>query len=148
VAQGQEGIMAKHLTSRYQPGQRSSAWRKIKPVQALACVIVGYTAGRDGLHSLLVATLRQGALRYAGHLCRGLTRPLQADLAGCLARRRRSQPVVTCPRPALWVEPELYCLVQCFGWTSRGHLRYPIFRGLLGGSSASSPSSSASRSGA
>jgi len=144
VAQGQEGIMAKHLTSRYQPGQRSSAWRKIKPVQALACVIVGYTAGRDGLHSLLVATLRQRALRYAGQLRRGLTRPLQADLAGRLARRRRSQPVVTCPRPALWVEPELYCLVQCFGWTPRGHLRYPIFRRLLGSSSAPSPSSSSS----
>ena len=57
VALGHEGIMAKHLASRYQPGKRSSAWRKIKPVQALACVIVGYTAGRDGLNSLLVATL-------------------------------------------------------------------------------------------
>ena len=43
VARGQEGIMAKQLASRYQPGQRSAAWRKIKPVQSLACVIVGYT---------------------------------------------------------------------------------------------------------
>ncbi len=31
VAQGHEGMMAKHLTSRYRPGRRSSAWRKIKP---------------------------------------------------------------------------------------------------------------------
>jgi ATP-dependent DNA ligase len=31
VAQGQEGMMAKHLASRYRPGRRSAAWRKIKP---------------------------------------------------------------------------------------------------------------------
>ena len=31
VAQGHEGIMAKHRDSRYLPGQRSAAWRKIKP---------------------------------------------------------------------------------------------------------------------
>ena len=31
VAQGQEGMMAKHLASRYLPGRRSAAWRKIKP---------------------------------------------------------------------------------------------------------------------
>jgi ATP-dependent DNA ligase len=31
VAQGQEGVMAKYLASPYRPGQRSAAWRKIKP---------------------------------------------------------------------------------------------------------------------
>ena len=31
VAQGHEGVMAKHLASTYQPGRRSAAWRKIKP---------------------------------------------------------------------------------------------------------------------
>jgi bifunctional non-homologous end joining protein LigD len=139
--------MAKRRTSRYQPGQRSSAWRKIKPVQDLACVIVGYTAARDGLHSLLVATLRQGALRYAGQLRRGLAQPLQAELARQLSLRRRAQPVVACPQPALWVEPELYCRVQCFGWAPSGQLRYPIFRGLLTSSSTAPSRSERSTSG-
>jgi ATP-dependent DNA ligase len=31
LAQGHEGVMAKHLASTYRPGRRSSAWRKIKP---------------------------------------------------------------------------------------------------------------------
>jgi ATP-dependent DNA ligase len=31
LAAGQEGVMAKQLLSCYRPGQRSSAWRKIKP---------------------------------------------------------------------------------------------------------------------
>ena len=31
VAQGHEGVMAKHLASPYRPGTRSAAWRKFKP---------------------------------------------------------------------------------------------------------------------
>jgi ATP-dependent DNA ligase len=31
LAQGHEGVMAKHLASSYRPGRRSPAWRKIKP---------------------------------------------------------------------------------------------------------------------
>jgi bifunctional non-homologous end joining protein LigD len=31
LAAGQEGVMAKQLSACYRPGQRSSAWRKIKP---------------------------------------------------------------------------------------------------------------------
>src|SRR5437867_7573354 len=31
LAQGHEGVMAKHLDSAYRPGRRSAAWRKIKP---------------------------------------------------------------------------------------------------------------------
>ena len=31
VAQGHEGVMAKHRTSAYRPGRRATAWRKIKP---------------------------------------------------------------------------------------------------------------------
>ena len=31
LAQGHEGLMAKHLASTYRSGRRSPAWRKIKP---------------------------------------------------------------------------------------------------------------------
>jgi len=37
VAQGHEGIMAKHLASTYRPGRRSAAWRKIKPRSRRSC---------------------------------------------------------------------------------------------------------------
>ena len=74
VAEGHEGVMAKHLASRYQPGKRTPAWKKIKPVQVLPCVIVGYRAGREGVHSLLVATECAGVLRYVGQVSRGLRR--------------------------------------------------------------------------
>ena len=57
VAQGHEGVMAKHQASRYLPGKRSSAWRKIKPWKELPCLILGYTPSRrEGFYSLLLAT--------------------------------------------------------------------------------------------
>jgi ATP-dependent DNA ligase len=37
LAHGHEGVLAKHLTSSYRPGRRSSAWRKIKPHSQRSC---------------------------------------------------------------------------------------------------------------
>jgi bifunctional non-homologous end joining protein LigD len=131
VAQGHEGIMAKHRSSRYLPGQRSAAWRKIKPVQVLPCVIIGYTPSAQGIGSLLVASAHQGPLRYVGQVSSGLSEQLKRDLGASLARRRRPQPVVACRRSALWVKPDLYCQVRFLNGSGRGQLRSPCFVGLL-----------------
>jgi bifunctional non-homologous end joining protein LigD len=131
VAQGHEGVMAKQQASRYLPGQRSCAWRKIKPAQVLPCVIIGYTPAPTGLHSILVATLHQGSFRYVGQVACGFTAHQKAELGRRLAQRQRSRPVVACPQKARWVAPDLYCRVQFLQWTAHGHLRGASFRGLL-----------------
>jgi bifunctional non-homologous end joining protein LigD len=131
VAQGHEGVMAKQQGSRYRAGRRSPVWRKIKPNGQLPCVIVGYRAGRAGVERLFVAGVRDGVLRYVGQVRRGLDARCRAELARRLASRPRLQPVVSCPEPACWVEPEWYCRVQFVGWTSHGHLRHAVFDGLL-----------------
>ena len=119
--------MAKRMSSGYLPGRRSPAWRKLKPSQVVPCVIIGYTAGRYGIENLLMATVRDGALCYVGHVRRGLR--ASPDLARRL--RRRAQPVVPCRQRACWVEPDVYCRVRCQGWTCHGLLRHAVFCGLL-----------------
>jgi DNA ligase D-like protein (predicted ligase) len=132
VAQGHEGVMAKHRCSRYVPGKRSTAWKKIKPTRMLPCVIIGYTPGREGVgHSILVASVQQGFLRYVGQVTRGLDQRQKRELHQRLTNRRRSQPVVACPQEAVWVEPELYCRVRFLQWTANGHLRGASFAGLI-----------------
>jgi ATP-dependent DNA ligase len=128
VAQGHEGVMAKHLAGGYRPGKRSTTWRKIKPTQMLPCVVIGYQANGERVRRLLVATLQASRLRYVGRLRPG---GRQKDLDQRLAARRRSRPLVPCPLAACWLEPELYCRVACQGWTSHGRLRYPVFAGWL-----------------
>ena len=132
VAEGHEGVMAKHQTSRYLPGRRSAAWKKIKPTDVLPCVIIGYTRSREGIHSLLVASMHHGPLHYVGQITSGFSDRMKIDLERRLAQRRRHRPVVACPRQALWVEPDLYCRVRFQHWTPRGRLRGASFAGLLG----------------
>ena len=113
VAQGQEGVMAKYLAGRYVPGRRVSSWRKIKPRLLVPCVIIGYTPGRQGVHSLVVAAEQDGVLQYAATLTLGLSPEVQQRLTPLLARRTRPTPLVRCKQRATWVQPELYCQVRC-----------------------------------
>ena len=57
VANGHEGMMAKHRSSRYLPGKRSAAWKKIKPTRTLPSGIIGYTA----------ATMHKAAKKFRLH---------------------------------------------------------------------------------
>jgi ATP-dependent DNA ligase len=131
VRQGQEGVVAKHLASVYLPGRRAAAWRKIKPARLLPCVIVGFVPGRQGFRRLLVAAPRGGQLCYVASLHAGVSRTLRAPLQAALTARVRAQPVVSCPEPAVWVEPELYCQVRFLEWTHAGRLRGASFHQLL-----------------
>jgi DNA ligase D-like protein (predicted ligase) len=131
VAQGQEGIMAKHLASRYLPGRRSSAWRKIKPTQVIPCVIIGYRPAGTSFSSLLVAAERQGSLAYVAQISNGWTDQMKVQLSAWLARRLSARPPVECPHQATWVAPELYCQVRFLQWTASGRLRGASFAGLI-----------------
>ena len=131
VAQGQEGVMAKHRASRYLPGRRSAAWKKIKPARELPGVIVGYWPGPSGVRGVLVAVLCEGRLRYVADLCSGFTDALRRRLSSLLAERVQARPAVPCPEPAVWVRPELYCRVRFLAWTRGGRLRGASFGGLL-----------------
>jgi ATP-dependent DNA ligase len=131
VAQGQEGVMAKHLASPYLPGRRSACWRKIKPARFVPCVIVGFVPGRNGLRRLLLAAAHHGPLRYVASISVGLTNALRDELHSLLAQRVRARPVVPCPARATWVEPELFCSVRFLEWTHAGRLRGASFHRLL-----------------
>lgn len=138
VQAGHEGVMAKRSTSRYCPGQRSAAWQKIKPVQQLPCVIVGYAGDTAVLRRLLVAAVWQGRLRYAATLTSGLHSHCQGELLRRLQLLRRAQPVVCCPQPAVWVAPDVYCQVAFRRRAADGRLVDAAFAGLIDGAPESS----------
>jgi bifunctional non-homologous end joining protein LigD len=131
VRQGQEGVMAKHLASRYLPGKRSSCWLKIKPARRLPCVIMGWQPGVCGLRGLLVAAPWSGRLRYVANVRTGFSDQDRRCLPAVLASRARAGPVVPCPHRGLWLEPELVCQVNYLEWTRAGRLRGASFHGLL-----------------
>jgi DNA ligase D-like protein (predicted ligase) len=133
-----EGIVAKRLSGPYLPGQRNGDWVKIKRAERLPCAIIGYLADRDGtVRSLVLASAVEGDLRCVGRAGSGLTARMRVELTARLEDLRRSEPIVDCgpagelPGDAIWVEPELYCLVSYLEKTHNGSLRAPVFLELL-----------------
>ena len=142
-AQGLEGIVAKRLDSRYEPGRRTGAWVKIKHTQRQELVIGGWLPGEgrrtDRIGALLMGRYEQdGAtgpeLRFAGRVGTGFTEVTLERLAAALAPLRRDTnpftPRPKLPRNAVFVEPQLVAEVEFREWTTEGVMRAPSFKGL------------------
>ncbi len=137
MASGYEGVVAKRLDSIYQPGQRVTAWRKVRPVRSAEFVIGGCTQGkgaRESLGALLLGYWEDGSLKYAGHVGSGLDDAAVAELT----RRTRDLKAKRSPfaekppihRPTTWLEPRLVAEVNFSDWTPAGLLRAPVFARL------------------
>ncbi len=135
--QGHEGMMAKRLSSPYQPGKRSQDWQKIKPRQQTVAVIIGYRQSRGVLRALQLAALQQGELNYLGEVRAGLPAAVRSSLLALLqSSPTRATPVVPTTARSQWIEPQWYCLVRSFGRSGDGRLRVPSFIRLLADANA------------
>ena len=103
-----------YLASRYLPNRRGTAWRKIKQTHKLACAVIGFRAGADGLRDLLLAAMVDGSPAYVGSVELGIRRG--RELLERLGAIRTRKPAVPCSLSARWVAPELACTVRFCGW--------------------------------
>ena len=145
AAQGLEGIVAKRLTSPYEPGRRTTNWLKIKNSRSQEVVIGGWLPGegrrRDRIGALLVGVHVEGdegsdgsgPLCYAGRVGTGFSERELDRLAELLGPRERSDSPFQKgkpPRGAIFVEPDLVAEVEFREWTREGVLRHPAYKGL------------------
>jgi bifunctional non-homologous end joining protein LigD len=136
---GDEGILAKRLTSRYEPGRRSREWIKVKNLRTQEVVIGGWSPGqgaRSGTIGSLLLGIPDGAgLSYVGKVGTGFTQQMLASLYERLRRQERPTSPFTeevprsDARDAHWVTPTLVGEVQFGEWTRDGRLRQPSWRG-------------------
>ncbi|MDQ6779418.1 MAG: DNA ligase D, partial [Actinomycetota bacterium] len=151
--QGLEGVVAKRSDSRYEPGQRTTSWVKVKHTSRQELVIGGWLPG-EGRRSERIGALLVGypdgeyagskcpgsengaprRLRYAGRVGTGFTDAVLDDLSRRLARLRREDnpfdPRPKLPRNAVYVEPSLVAEIEFANWTTDGVMRAPSFKGL------------------
>ncbi|MEV0143041.1 non-homologous end-joining DNA ligase [Streptomyces globisporus] len=134
---GLEGLIAKRLTSRYEPGARSKTWVKVKVHRLADVVIGGWVPGRGRLTGLpgavLVGERRDGLLRYAGSVGTGWSEAERTRLAELLQLAATG----TCPfaqvppvAGARWVLPHLVGEVRYTSRTRAGRLRHPSWHRL------------------
>jgi bifunctional non-homologous end joining protein LigD len=134
---GLEGVMAKKLDSKYEPGGRSGAWQKIKNHNRQEFVIAGWLegAGKRGGYpgALLVGYYDDGKFVYAGKVGTGFTDAILEEL------NKKLKPLSTDknpfdagspPRAAHFVKPKVVAELEFVEWTRGGQLRAPAFKGF------------------
>jgi bifunctional non-homologous end joining protein LigD len=132
VKRGLEGIVAKGLASKYDPGRRTGAWIKVKRRLELYCMVIGFLpSGKDDFKSLIVAAEEDGGLRPCGKVGTGFDTALRRRINRWLWTHLRKKPVIPCTEKGKWVEPGLVCRVSCMERSARGELRAPVFEGLV-----------------
>ena len=134
--QGWEGIIAKRVTSTYQPGERSRSWSKLKVEFRQEFVVGGFTEPRNSrqhIGALLLGYFDHGRLIYVGHTGGGFTGAGLAEMYRRLKPLERgTSPFAEVPRAnekAHWVEPKVVVEVKFSEWTADGKLRQPIYLG-------------------
>src|SRR5437867_8909671 len=91
--QGLEGLVAKRRDSRYEPGQRSGAWRKMRINKGQEFVIAGYTVGGATFDALVFGYYEGSKLLYVSRTRNGFTPRVREELM----KRFRGLEVTECP---------------------------------------------------
>lgn len=134
---GLEGIVCKHLDSRYSPGLRSRDWIKTPHRQRSEFVIGGWLPGlgpnRHTIGALLVGAHTDDQLHFCGVVGAGLGTTERRQLMQAFKPLQCSaSPFATVPRDiaatAYWVHPELVGDVEYREF--HGALRHPSWKGF------------------
>ena len=145
--QGFEGLVAKRRNSRYESGQRSGAWMKMRINRGQELVIGGYTIGTKTFDALVIGYYDGDRLMYASRTRNGFTPALRQQLF----RKFRALEVPECPFVNLpeaksgrwgqgltkekmadcrWLKPVLVGQFEFVEWTADNHLRHTKFVAL------------------
>ena len=139
LAQGLEGVVSKRLSSRYEPGVRSSHWLKNAHRHRYSFVVGGWRpqdGTRDRLASLLVGEPTADGLMFRGRVGSGIGGAactlLTAHLEGrALQASPFADEVPTVDaRGTFWVEPFLVVDVDALSKPPVQRLRQPSYRGI------------------
>jgi len=143
-----EGVIAKRRDSKYEAGERSGNWQKLKLERQQEFVIGGYRpSGDSGVDALLVGYFENKKLLFAAKVRAGLVPHVRRELARQLkAFQQPDCPFVDLPsesssrwgggvseedmKEMIWTKPKLVVQIQFVEWTAENRLRHSKFLGL------------------
>jgi bifunctional non-homologous end joining protein LigD len=147
---GLEGLIGKRSGSKYEPGQRSGSWIKLKVLQEQEFVIGGFTppdGSRKYFGSILVGVFEGKHFKFSGRVGTGFNEKTLKSLYTQLKRIEIDKPpffdlptggrsrwdkglTIAEMKRSIWVKPEVVCLIKFSGWTQDDRLRQPVYLGL------------------
>lgn len=136
VGKGLEGVVAKRKDSRYEPGERSRSWLKVKMIRTCECVVLGYTRGEGSrkrtFGALLLGLYDGDKLTYVGKVGTGFDQKQLEELTEKFKGLQTGLPFkgVDVGEEVTWLRPEIVCEVAYQLVTDEGKLRLARFHGL------------------
>lgn len=125
-----EGIMAKRKGSSYVE-RRSSEWVKVKEINTIDCVIIGFTQEKRGISSLGLGLYdNDGVLKFIGKVGTGFSEKMLEELGRVLKKKEKLKEGVireTLPKNIVLVIPNKVCEIKFQEVTQSGKLRIPVF---------------------
>jgi bifunctional non-homologous end joining protein LigD len=146
-AHGLEGLVAKRRDSRYEPGERTGAWQKMRVNRGQEFVIGGYTQGPSGFDALIFGYYDGDRLLYVGRTRSGFTPASRNQLARRFHGLAAAEsPFANLPEASsgrwgqgltaekmsqcCWLTPSLVGTFEFVEWTPDNHLRHVRFVGI------------------
>lgn len=145
--QGLEGLVAKRVDSKYEPGLRSGAWQKMRVNRGQDFVIAGYSPSPKNFDALVIGYYEDNKLMYAARTRNGFTPASRA----ALFHKIKPLEIPDCPFANLpeersgrwgagltaakmadyrWLNPVLVGNFEYVEWTTDAHLRHSRFMEL------------------
>ena len=130
---GLEGIVAKVKDSIYIQDKRTTDWIKMKVMMEEDYVVCGYILKSNHMTSIILGQYRGNTLIYKGHVTMGVS----GQAFDIISRHPTllSAPFIAYPAGhgndrAVWLSPDLVCIVKFMHHTKSGGMRQPVFKGL------------------
>lgn len=128
-----EGIVAKVKDSIYIQEKRTTNWIKMKVMMEEDYVVCGYILKSNHMTSIVLGQYRGNTLIYKGHVTMGVS----GQAFDIISRHPTlpSAPFIAYPAGhgndrAIWLSPDLVCIVKFMHHTKSGGMRQPVFKGL------------------
>lgn len=124
-----EGVMAKEIDGTYHQGRRSYTWLKVKMIDTIDCIVIGYVQKKRILSSLVLGLYdSKKELHYIGHVGTGFNKTEIEQLYAKLSKIKvkRTLNVKNVPkslRNIIWVCPKYVAEIKYLEFTRHKRLR-------------------------
>jgi DNA ligase D-like protein (predicted ligase) len=146
-AQGLEGVVAKRLDSKYESGERSGAWVKMRINAGQEFVIGGYTPSPRNFDALLIGYYDGPKLIFVARTRNGFNPMIRETVFKTLKKLQTDRcPFSNLPetkhgrwgegltaedmKDCIWLKPKTVAAFEFAEWTPANHLRHSKFVGL------------------
>ncbi|MFT4535685.1 MAG: bifunctional non-homologous end joining protein LigD [Saprospiraceae bacterium] len=134
-AQGMEGIMCKLKGSKYEAGNRSKSWLKIKVSATDEALIIGYTKGKGDrsklFGSLHLVKKEVEELVYYGKVDTGFDQAKIKSILKLLKEvpitKKKINDTIEGEENTIWIEPQYVCEIKYASMTNNNSYREAVF---------------------